>query len=129
MGGGQPSYTNIEKRMISEPGSCIAQARMPDGIEVLQDMKTWVRAQADAWIVHIPDGQDGRIPASRRFAWRLIPRPTREVEQIVKSPRFEAETDTILRWTAEELLYAERMRLETSDKRQHAGVLAGLPLA
>lgn len=116
MGGVQPSYINIERRMQVEPGSYIAATRMPAGIDTLQDMKVWVRAQADAWTTHILDGQHGQIPRGQRFAWRIVPRPASEKDQVVDNPGFKAVEGSLLRWMAEELLFKERMDLESQGE-------------
>lgn len=129
MGGVQPSYTNIERRMLAEPGSYVAATRMPTGIDTLQDMRTWVRAQADAWVTHILDGQLGRIPRSQRFAWRIIPRPTSEKDRVVENPEFKAVEGSVLRWTADELLFKERMDLEAQGESSRTDISKRLPLA
>jgi hypothetical protein len=109
LGGTQPSYKRIEDRMISEPGSCIVPARMPPNITVLRDMKHWTRAETDAWLHHILEGQRGQLAPRAQFMWRILPSGVRGIEKVIDTVCFAASPTSRLHWTPEELLYAEKV--------------------
>jgi hypothetical protein len=111
LGGTQPSYKRIEERMIIEPGSFMVPARMPPNISVLRDMKYWTRAETDAWLQHLLEGQRGQLPPRSQFMWRLLPGGTRGVEKVIETVCFAASSASRLQWTPEELLYAEQNSL------------------
>jgi hypothetical protein len=111
LGGTQPSYKRIEARMISEPGSFIVPARMPPNIPVLRDMKHWTRAETDAWLHHLLEGQRGHLPPRAQFMWRILPGTTGGMDKVIETVCFAASPASRLRWTAEELLYAARVSL------------------
>jgi hypothetical protein len=110
MGGTQPSYSRIAARMEHDPGSVIEEHRMPAGFPILRDIKFWTHLELDAWLKHIMDGQSGVIPSRNRFIWRLLPRPAKEPELPLCQVSFKCIDGHNVRWTAEELLFAERKR-------------------
>jgi hypothetical protein len=114
MGGTQPSYSRIATRMEQDPGSVIEACRMPPGFPILWDIKFWTRLELDAWLKHILDGQKGIILERNRFIWRLLPRPPKEHELPPRPVLFKAIDGHNVRWTGEELLFAERKRAEHS---------------
>jgi hypothetical protein len=111
MGGTQPSYSRIAARMEQQPGSVIEESRMPAGFPVSRDIKFWTRLELDAWLKHILDGQKGVIREENHFIWRLLPRPPKEPELPPRPVSFRCLEGHNVRWTPEELLFAERKRV------------------
>jgi hypothetical protein len=129
MGGTQPSYSRIAARMEQDPGSVIEQGRMPAGFPILRDIKYWTRLELDAWLKHILDGQNGLIPDQNRFIWRLLPRPPKEPKLPPRQVSFKRFDGNHVRWTAEELLFAERKRAGHVPGPTRAANWKGLPPA
>jgi hypothetical protein len=115
--------------MEQEPGSVIEAGRMPPGFPVLRDIKFWTRLELDAWLKHIVDGQRGILPEQNRFIWRILPQPPKERELPPRPVAFKAIEGQSVRWTAEELLFAERKRAEHSPRPTRDGSWKGLPPA
>jgi hypothetical protein len=111
MGGSNPSYTHIEEQMHQEPDGVILTRRMPRDIPVLRDMKHWSRAELESWKAHILAGQRGQIPENNIFAWRILPRPRNEPPKLIEYPTRSLYPGASVRWTPNELLYAQKMRL------------------
>jgi hypothetical protein len=99
--------------MMSEPGSFIVPARMLPSVPVLQDMKYWTRAETDAWLHHLLEGQRGRLAPQAQFMWRFLPMGTSGMENIIETVTFAVSPASCLKWTPEELLYAEKVSSPT----------------
>jgi hypothetical protein len=93
-------------------------------------MKHWSRAELDHWKEHILAGQRGQIPESSVFAWRILPHPRNEEPRLVETFSRSSYSGTSVRWTPNELLYAEKMRLPPPQEiTQNHSRWNGLPLA
>jgi hypothetical protein len=112
--------------MAAQPGSVILPSRLPPRITLLRDMKYWSRAEANAWIQHILQGQRGTLPVKHRFNWQSLPGTAKQGDRPLACVTFIAEATSHLRWAPEELLYAEKVR-EPSNPDHN--LYKGLPYA
>jgi hypothetical protein len=112
--------------MVAQPGSVISPSRLPPGITLLRDMKYWSRSETDAWIQHILQGQRGTLPLKHRFNWQLLPGGAKQGDRHLTRVTFAAEPASRLKWTPEEILYAERVRIPSNSDHN---LYKGLPYA
>ncbi|KAG9097446.1 hypothetical protein FS749_006280 [Ceratobasidium sp. UAMH 11750] len=128
-GGTQPSYTRIEESMKQNPGHAIDPARMPRGVATLRDPRHWKRPKRNAWIDRFCSGQDGGLPEPEVFAYRVLPQLPSAHEIIIDEIRTTPVAGVRIPWTAEELLFGEKMTLETTDATADNRQEQQLPLA
>lgn len=123
-----PSWTAVEERSRTNPGSAVELKRMPVKLKALRDMKTWRRSELDAFTGHILAGQRGELSESQIFQWREVPGKRGTVTRIAQGYEKLPHATSKLRYTKLEILYAQRVAIEmvpTSDVAKWNG----LPLA